>query len=81
MKNTLEKLWAGWKRVAHKIARVQTIILITIFYFLILAPLGGIARLFGWNPLETNGFKLHKLTNWKKTAMPSPDLESLKRQS
>lgn len=81
MKNALKEFWSGWKRFAHKVARVQTIILITVFYSLILVPLGAVFRVFGWDPLETKGFRSQKPTNWKETATPSPYLESLKRQS
>ncbi len=81
MSLVLKKLWNGWKRFAHKVARVQTIILITIFYFLILVPLGALFRLFGWDPLEARGFNSKKPSNWKKIAAATPDLESFKRQS
>ena len=81
MNLVLKKIWNGWKRLAHKVARVQTTILLTSFYFLILAPLGALFKLFGWNPLETRGFHSPKSSNWKKIATAAPDLESLKRQS
>ena len=81
MNTTFKKFWTGWKRFAKEVARVQTIILITVFYFLILVPLGFLFRLFGWDPLETKGFKQKKTSNWKEITVKSPDLESLKRQS
>jgi len=81
MKSALRQLLNGWKRFAHRVARVQTIIFISIFYFLILVPLGASFRLFGWDPLETRGFNSKNLSNWKKIAASSHDLESLKRQS
>lgn len=81
MKSHLKKIWNGWKQIAHKIARFQTIILITIFYFLIMVPMGVISRLFGWDPLESKGFDSKKTSNWKDVVRKSPDLDSLKRQS
>jgi hypothetical protein len=81
MKTVLNKFWNGWKRFAHRFARVQTLIFITIFYFLILAPLSALFRLFGWDPLETKGFKSKKPSGWKPVKDKSPDLSSLKRQS
>ena len=81
MKTALKKFWTGWKRLAHKVARVQTIILITIFYFLILVPLGALFRMFGWDPLEAKGLQSGRTSNWKEVTPKSPELESLRRLS
>jgi hypothetical protein len=81
MKKLLKKIWTGWKKIAHTIGRVQTVIILTLFYFLILAPLGALFRLFGWDPLVTGGFNSSKKSNWQEVGIKSPDLESLKRQS
>jgi hypothetical protein len=43
-------LWEGWKRVAKRIGDVQARILLTIFYFLILAPFALVVR-WGMDPL------------------------------
>ncbi|MBI3126062.1 MAG: hypothetical protein HYZ11_00470 [Candidatus Tectomicrobia bacterium] len=32
----LKRLWAGWKRVAHKIARINSLVLTTVLYYLLL---------------------------------------------
>jgi hypothetical protein len=37
----LKSLWNGWKAFAHKLGVVQTFIMMTVFYFLVL----GVARL------------------------------------
>jgi len=34
----LKRLWQGWKRVGKKIGDFQARLLLTIFYFVILAP-------------------------------------------
>ena len=34
----LKALWRGWKSVAHKIGDFQARLILSIFYFLILAP-------------------------------------------
>jgi len=81
MKNLFKKLWNGWKKVAHKIARVQTKILVSLFYFLILVPLGAVFRVFGWDPLESRGFRSSKPSNWKDVTSKKQTLESLKHQS
>lgn len=81
MKNFFKKLWNGWKKAAHKIARVQAKILVTLFYFLILVPVGALFRVFGWDPLASRGFRSSKTSNWKDVAPKDQSLESLKHQS
>lgn len=81
MKKFLKTVWEGWKKAAHRIGRFQTMLLITLFYFLVIAPLGMTFRLFGWDPLETKGFKSSKQSSWKKIISKSHEYESLKRQS
>lgn len=46
---TLRTAWAGWKRFAHKVGVVQTIVLVWLFYWLIV-PVFSLIR-FG-NPLR-----------------------------
>jgi hypothetical protein len=41
----LRRLWVGWKSIAHKIGTFQSRVLLTGFYFLILAPFGLGVRL------------------------------------
>ncbi len=43
--HTLGRLWRGWKRIAHKIGDFQARVLLTVFYFVILAPFALIVRL------------------------------------
>ena len=81
MKKFLKRVWKGWKKVAHRIGRFQTMLLITLFYFLVIAPLGLLFRLFGWDPLETRSFKSNKHSNWKKFDSKLHEFESLKHQS
>ncbi len=81
MTEVLKKFWAGWKKVALRVARFQTIILLTVFYFVILVPFGGLARLFRWDPLETSKRHLKRGSNWKKTRDQRPDLKSMYRMS
>ena len=45
--NLLKALWQGWKRIAHKIGVVQTFIIMTVFYFLVIGPSALIAALLG----------------------------------
>ena len=81
MKKVLSNIWAGWKRIAHTIGRFQTRLLISLFYVLVISPLGLIMRLFGWDPLEVRRSKAHRDTNWKPAAPEEPNLDSMRRQS
>ena len=47
---SMRALWEGWKRVAKRIGDVQARALLTIFYFLILAPFALVVR-WGMDPL------------------------------
>jgi hypothetical protein len=40
----LRRLWEGWKRVGRKIGDFQARVLLTLFYFVILAPFAVVVR-------------------------------------
>ena len=44
MKKFLQFLWKGWLRFAHVVGRVNTVILLTVFYFVVLLPFGLVLR-------------------------------------
>ena len=48
----LKKLWKGWKAFAHAVGKVQTLLLLTLFYLLILGPVSFLFRLFGKSALS-----------------------------
>lgn len=81
MSRVLKKIWDGWKRFARGFARVQTVIILTIFYFLVYAPFGAILRLFGWDPLKVGRRHARRDSNWKKTRDGKPDPGSMYRMS
>ena len=81
MKRIALRIWNGWKKIALKIARFQTALLLTLFYFLMLVPLGLVFRLFGWDPLQTSRRNRSKKTNWSPVSDSEPDLTTLRRQS
>lgn len=81
MNNSFQKFKNGWKKFANRLGRIQTVVLVTLFYFLILTPLGALYRLFGWDPLLTKGFKSKKPGNWRDVPSKSHDIESLKHLS
>jgi hypothetical protein len=59
------RLWEGWKRVGRKIGDFQARILLTVFYFLVLAPFAlglrlladplGLKRPGGWQAVPPRG--------------------------
>ena len=61
MAAALRRLWQGWKRVGRKIGDFQARVLLTIFYFVILAPFAlgvrlladplGLKQPGGWVPV------------------------------
>lgn len=51
MVEKLKKIWAGYKRVAHKIGDFQARVLLTLIYAVIVLPLGLAIRLFS-DPLH-----------------------------
>ena len=68
-------LWEGWKRVAKRIGDVQARILLTIFYFLILAPFALVVR-WGMDPLA-----IKTAAGWRsREASSSSPLEQASRQ-
>jgi hypothetical protein len=44
MRRLLKQVWAGWKRVAGFIGRIQTRILLTVFYVVVAGPVSGFVR-------------------------------------
>ncbi len=57
----LRRVWEGWKRLGRKIGDFQARVLLTLFYFVILAPFAvvvrctadplGLKRGGGWHPV------------------------------
>jgi hypothetical protein len=47
----LRRLWEGWKRVSRAIGNFQARVLLTIFYVVLVAPIGLCVRLFA-DPLR-----------------------------
>ncbi|MDH3889830.1 MAG: hypothetical protein OEV49_02000 [candidate division Zixibacteria bacterium] len=81
MRKLARKVWNGWKKVALRIARFQTALLLTLFYFLLLVPTGFVFGLFGWDPLAKRRLQRRKSSNWQPAKLPEPDREALKHQS
>ena len=52
MKKVLSLLWAGWKKFAHVLGIINTKILLTLTYFIIIAVVAIIMKLFRKDPLD-----------------------------
>ena len=68
----LPSLWSRWKAFAHRAARVQSNIILTILYFLVLLPLALVRRLFA-NTLAEAGI-------WHQRPPAIHDLNVARRQ-
>ena len=73
--NTVIKLWAGWLRVSKIIGNFQAQVILSIFYLLILLPLGLIFRFIN-NPIRVKV----KSTNFVAWEHPSEDLDQARKQ-
>ena len=71
----LKRAWQTWKRLAHTIGNFQARILLTVFYGIVVFPIGLIARLF-LDPLRIK----HPPTSWLNHADETHDLLWAKRQ-
>ena len=75
MNSKLKELWQGWVRVSKKIADFQARLLLSLFYLLMVFPLGLIARLFS-DPLA----RKKTTAAWESRQSPPPRLEDARRQ-
>lgn len=66
----LKKFWNEWKIAAKYIGDFQSRLLLSVFYFTLLAPFGLLARFFD-NSLELR-FDQPRQTGWVKR-QPAPD--------
>lgn len=72
----LKIIWHKWKKVARKIGDFQARVLLTICYVLVVAPLGGVMRLFK----KTDKTKADSFSYWLIKSKYENTLNSGKRQ-
>lgn len=63
----LDPLRLVWDKIGHVLGTINTYILLTVFYFLILSPLGILMRLFGKDILKIKWLK-NKNSYWENAA-------------
>jgi len=73
-----QTIWQAWKRLALKIAKAQTLLLLTLFYFTIFGLYAVSMKLFRLDPLDKRWKKQKSF--WIKKPDYKIDLESAKRQ-
>ena len=71
------RAWARWKRFGHVVGDFQARVLLTIIYFLVLAPYGLVVRLFG-DPLNLK--RAPRPSNWISKPEEDPAIEQARRQ-
>jgi len=78
MKRFFQRIWKGWKRIAHAIGVFQTKVIITLFYFLIIGMLSILVRLLRRDLLDMRMGK--KSPTWHDKRLGPVDMESCKHQ-
>src|SRR5713101_2035871 len=72
----LRAAWDRWKKIAHAVGVVQTRILMVIFYFIVVYPLGLIMKRTG-DPLHLTR---PRDSNWTAHRQEEPGIDTARRQ-
>ena len=75
MNKQLNELWRGWQKVAKKIGDLQTRLILSLCYFLIVLPMGLIVRMFS-DPLSLK----KTAARWHAKQSSPARLEEARRQ-
>jgi hypothetical protein len=75
LQSTVKDLWQWWRKIAKKIGDFQARLILAIFYFVIILPLGLIVRLFS-DPLD----RKESAAGWAVKSATSTSVESARRQ-
>ena len=71
----LRQFWELWKRFGLFMANIVARVILTIFYFTFIVPVGLLGRFFS-DPLD---IKPGKKAEWREYKMPDTNLEDLRR--
>ncbi|HPA44747.1 MAG TPA: SxtJ family membrane protein [bacterium] len=74
--SVLREIHAGWMRFAHGLGWFNTNLLLSLFYYVVLCPIGSAMRLFGRDPLDRK-WSSEQSSYWivKKEQRPSDHYE------
>jgi hypothetical protein len=39
------KIWQRWKRLAHRAAEIQSLVILTVLYWAVVAPIGAVMKI------------------------------------
>ena len=78
MKKFFKAIWNGWKKFGRALARINSEIILFLFYFIIFVPFGFMAKIFGHDPLN---LKTKKKSNWRDIKIGAFSRENATRQS
>jgi hypothetical protein len=71
--------FARWMRFAEVLGMISTTIILSVFFFLVLTPVGLVARLFRKDPLDLD-WKNRRATYWVDREPTEPTLERYEKQ-
>jgi hypothetical protein len=74
-----ERAWQGWLKIAHKIGRFQTMLLVGLLYWLVV-PLFSLVRLADPLRLKAGRTKNQTATYWRPRPQGTPTLMQMRRQ-
>ena len=72
----LKKAWGKWKVIAHHIGVFQSRLILTLFYFILLLPIGLVFSLFK----DALGIKKQYASAWKNKDKQTATMEEMKEQ-
>ena len=78
MKKFFALLWRGWKKFAHVLGIFNTKVLLSITYFVIIAIVSLLGRMFGADLLDRRMKKVP--TFWKEREPQTDTIETISRQ-
>jgi hypothetical protein len=78
MKRFLSLIWLGWKKFAHVLGIINTHILLSLTYFVIIAVASVFSRMFGADFLDRRMKK--KPTYWSDREPVEVSMEACRRQ-
>lgn len=79
MSRFFKRIWSGIKAFSKKVAYVQSLIILTLFYFLVIGPFSITLRVFGKDLLDKR-WKDNKTSYWVKKEKVEVNLENARRQ-